>query len=161
MRTAVENEVADHFKEDVSADWNLTAGIGIDRGTLLVRRLGLRGSKLNEVWAGKPVNVAAKLSSLAEANQIVVPDRVFKLYDGASTLRKRALLWSCGCNGDDGRGRGLDCPAGETSYLWEKKYNTHKPSLDFETMHSLKSNWCAVHGPEFCEALVTNKRPGK
>jgi hypothetical protein len=38
----------------------LKTGIGMDYGTLLVRRLGLRGTRQNEVWAGKPANMAAK-----------------------------------------------------------------------------------------------------
>ena len=37
-----------------------------------MRRLGLKGAKQNEVWAGMPVNVAAKLSSVAGPNQVVV-----------------------------------------------------------------------------------------
>ena len=116
-RTQIERDVANRFEEITSTDWELTAGIGIDRGTLLVRRLGLRGAKENEVWAGKPVNMAAKLSSASESNQVVVSDRVYSLYEGASQLRQRALLWSCGCNGD-GCGDGLDAPIGETNELW-------------------------------------------
>ena len=84
MRTLVERDVAPRFKRDTNSNWKLTAGIGIDRGTLLVRRLGLRGTKQNEVWAGKPVNTAAKLSSVASSNQIVVSDRVFRQYENAS-----------------------------------------------------------------------------
>ena len=44
----------------------------------LVRRLGLRGTKQNEVWAGKPVNMASKLSSLAGPNEVVASARVFR-----------------------------------------------------------------------------------
>ena len=43
------------------------------------------------MWAGKPVNMAAKLSSLAEANEMAVSDRVFAVYEHASRLRQRAL----------------------------------------------------------------------
>ena len=51
MRTEVEREVAVRFDKHSSTDWELTAGVGIDHGTLLVRRLGLRRAKQNEVWA--------------------------------------------------------------------------------------------------------------
>ena len=53
MRTVVEREVAGRFNRDTKVEWNLAAGFGIDQGTLLVRRLGLRGTKQNEVWAGR------------------------------------------------------------------------------------------------------------
>ena len=45
MRTQVEKAVAVKFKRDASVQWGLKAGIGIDQGTLLVRWLGLRGTK--------------------------------------------------------------------------------------------------------------------
>ena len=57
--------MAVRFNKDASVKWKLEAGVGIDQGMLLVRQLGLKGTKRNEVWAGKPVNMAAKLSSVA------------------------------------------------------------------------------------------------
>ena len=45
MRTQVEKAVAVKFKKDASVQWDLKAGIGIDQGTLLVRRLGTEGSQ--------------------------------------------------------------------------------------------------------------------
>ena len=158
MRTKVEREVAVRFEKETSTDWKLTAGVGIDNGTLLVRRLGLRGTKQNEVWAGKPVNMASKLSSLAGPNQVIVSDRVFKQYEGASKLRRRSLLWTCGCDGCI-EGSGLDAPAGETTYLWEEETVSEDVGLDFENFHRLKSKWCETHGSEFCEAIITGKRP--
>ena len=155
MKTLVKRDVAIRFQEDTDADWDLTAGIGIDQGTLLVRRLGLRGTKQNEVWAGKPVNIAAKLSSLASPNELIVSDRMFGLYQNASELRQRALIWSCGCNGGK-RGAGLDMPIGQTTYLWEKETTPDDLGLDFDNLHRLKSCWCPIHGSEFCEAIVNN-----
>ena len=52
MKTQVETVVAERFRRDVRANWELRAGIGVDRGKLLVRQLGLRGTDMNEVWAG-------------------------------------------------------------------------------------------------------------
>ena len=159
MRTQVEREVAVRFRKDTSTDWELEAGVGIDEGTLLVRRLGLRGTKQNEVWAGKPVNMAAKLSSMAEPNEIAVPDRVFRKYEAASKLRQRALIWSCGCNGEV-EGGGLDVPIGETPNLWSKELVDEDLGLDFEYLYRLSSPWCETHGPEFCEVTVTGEEPG-
>ena len=158
MKTLVAQQVADKFDQDTSTDWKLTAGIGIDRGTLLVRRLGLRGTKQNEVWAGKPLNMAAKLSSVADSNQLAVSDRVFDAYNRASQLRRRALIWSCGCEGDT-QGGGLALLSGETPKLWDKLPAPENMGLDFESFYRLKSQWCAIHGSEFCEAVVTGKPP--
>ena len=99
MRTLVEDEVSHQFRKDASSNWQLTAGIGMDHGTVLVRQLGLRGMGLNEVWADEPVSVSAKLSSLADTNQIVVSDRLFNRFKQFSPVRRQALLTSCGCTG--------------------------------------------------------------
>ena len=159
MRTVVEREVVKRFEEDTTVDWKLCAGIGMDCGTLLVRRLGLWGTtKQNEVWAGASVNVAAKLSSLAGSNQVVVSERIFTQFNKAAKLRRRALLWSCGCNGD-GQGAGFDADEGETSCLWEEAERPDGLGLNFDRIFTLKSKWCDTHGAEFCEAIVTGKRP--
>ena len=158
MRTQVEKAVAIRFKRDASNEWDLTAGIGVDRGTVLVRRLGLRGTKQNEVWVGKPVNVAAKLSSVAGPNQVVVSDRVFNGYEGTGELRRRALIWFCGCPRGN-RGAGLVVAEGETSNLWAKRTAPKNLGLDFTSVHKRNSGWCEKHGAEFCEAILTGKRP--
>ena len=160
MKTQVQREVAPRFARDTSTDWKLTAGIGIDHGTLLVRRLGLRRTKQNEVWAGKPVNMAAKLSSVAGPDQMAVADRVFRQYEAASRLRRRALIWSCGCDGYV-QGDGLDVPSGETPNLWVKKLTPVDLGLDFEHHYKLSSEWCVIHGSEFCETIVTGRRPSR
>ena len=157
-RTQVEFDIAERFKKDTSADWELTAGVGIDRGTLLVRRLGLRGAKQNEVWAGKPVNMAAKLSSVADSNQVVVSERVFSQYRRASRIRRRALLWTCGCC-EDVQGDGLNVPIGETKCLWTQEPAPAGMGLDFDQIYRLESEWCRVHGAEFCETIVTGRKP--
>ena len=158
MRTLTEQEVAVRYADDASSSWKLTAGIGIDHGALLVRRLGLRGTKANEVWAGKAVNTASKLSSLAGPNQVVVSKRVFAQYERASELRRRALLWSCGCRRRSNRG-GLAVAAGQTSLLWEGMKVPRNMGLDFDQAYRLKSAWCPAHGAELCEAVVTGRRP--
>ena len=157
MKTYIEGKLAKQLKRENRVDWELSAGIGIDKGRLLVRRLGLRRVEQNEVWAGTPVNVAAKLSSIAEPDQVVVSERVFNDFNGAPKLRRRAIIWSCGCN-STGRGRGLDVGAGKTSCLWTKDDAPDNIGLDFEHLYRLNSAWCITHGSEFCEAIVTGKR---
>lgn len=160
MRTLVENEVSPKFRRDASSNQSLTAGIGIDRGTLLVRRLGLRGTKENEVWAGKPLNMAAKLSSLSSGNQVIVSDRMFARYENFSELRQRALLYSCGCDGSV-VGGGLGAAIGTTRYLWERQQVPQNLGFDFTNLHRLKTKWCGRHGAEFCDALGTRQQRGR
>ena len=157
-KTVVDGELQDRFDPYQPDDWELEAGFGMDRGRLLVRQLGLRSEKLNEVWAGKPVNIASKLSSVAKGDQLVVSPRAFDALNAASTLRKRAALWTCGCH-DGLLGAGLDAGAGQTESLWTEEAAPTGLGLDFETIHRLNSHWCGTHGPEFCEAVVTGKRP--
>ena len=160
MKTQMEREIAARFRKDTSSRRRLAAGIGIDRGTLLVRRLGLRGTRMNEVWAGTPVNVAAKLSSVAGRNQVVMSERAFDEFARGPRLRRRALLRSCGCDGSV-RGRGLDLPLGEARNLWTKERAPGRLGLNFDSIHRLTKSWCPTHGPDFCEAMVTGKRAGR
>ena len=157
MRTQVEREVNARFQKSTSSNWRLAVGIGMDRGTLLVRRLGLRGSKTNEVWAGTPVNMAAKLSSVAGPNQVVMSERLLLECDKGSKLRRRALMWSCGCKGS-ARGRGLDTLTDNAERLWQRVSAPATLGLDFQHMHRLRKPWCRIHGSQFCEVLVSGKR---
>lgn len=158
MKTVVKRDLKGRFKAYRPDGWEFQAGFGMDRGGLLVRQLGLRSEKLNEVWAGKPVNVASKLSSLAAGDQLVASPRVFDALSRGSNLHRRAALWSCGCHGEV-LGPGLDVGTDETESLWENVPAPVGLGLDFETAYRLTSLWCVTHGPEFCEALVTGKRP--
>ena len=67
--------VADRLRQYDSGQWEMAAGIGVDRGKLLVRQLEIRGTGMNEVWAGTPVNTVAKLSGVAGLNEVAVSDR--------------------------------------------------------------------------------------
>lgn len=160
MRTLVEDVVAPQLRKDASSNWKLTAGIGVDQGTVLVRRLGLNATGQNEVWTGTPVNVAAKLSSLAEANQIVVSDRVFTRYKIFSKLRQQVLLMSCGCTASR-QGAGLAVQAGQRVNLWRRKAVPQDSELDIRHTHQRKDKWCDIHGAGFCEALITGQTPGR
>jgi class 3 adenylate cyclase len=115
--------------------------IGIDQKTVLVRKVGLkrkngRSDRQNEVWAGKPVNMAAKLASIGSHNQLFISDRYYeKLYD-------EMARYSCGC------------PNGYKKLLWQEVDVTDKKLFDFEKAYYLESNWCETHGKEYFEALL-------
>lgn len=116
------------------------AHIGIDQKTVLVRKIGLkthadRSDRQNEVWAGKPVNMASKLAAMGESGELRVSDRYFK------NITDRHVRKSCGCNG-------------ESIDLWEEVDVSEDPKFDFDKAYLLKSLWCGVHGKEFYENIV-------
>ena len=158
MKTQMERVVEPKFRKDASEQRGLKVGIGMDRGTLLVRRLGLKGTRQNEVWAGNPVNMAAKLSSVAGNNHIVVSDRVYAAYRSAPKSRQRALLRSCGCAVGK-QNVGLALPEGEATNLWGKIGVPKNLGLDFQHGYRRKAPWCGKHGDEFCDAVVSGRKP--
>ena len=124
---------------------NIGNHIGIDSKGVLVRRIGLRrridgNDRENEVWAGKPVNMAARLASEAGDSEILVSSRFHALL-----TRSHAVL-SCGCSG----GR----PGGARSELWTERAVSASLGCDFDVIKVLGSTWCGVHGAEYCEALL-------
>jgi class 3 adenylate cyclase len=118
--------------------------IGVDAGTLLAKRVGVRGEHNEPVWAGKPVNYATKCAQAAERHELIVTDRFFKLVGDNDYVR-----YSCGCAGGE--------VANDPSPLWRE--------TDVETLgdHSScktfpqASSWCVRHGDAFCAAIETGK----
>ena len=90
---------------------------------------------------------------------MVVSDRVFSLYERGSRLRRRALIWSCGCSGGT-PSAGLDIPIRSTECLWHEDLAPDGLGLDFAGIRRLNTLWCRTHGAEFCEAIVTGRRAG-
>ena len=61
-----------------------------------MRRVEGMFDRHNEVWAGKPVNMAAKLASTATSDQLIASERFY------SGIRKdRRATHSCGCSGGE------------------------------------------------------------
>lgn len=115
--------------------------IGIDQKTILVRKIGLkmvndRTDRQNEVWAGKTVNMAAKLASFADS-ALMASDRFYE------NLTDWKATHSCGCGAN-----------GTAQPLWEEVDVTDNELFDFDTAHRLGSVWCKTHGKEYCEDLL-------
>lgn len=118
---------------------------GIDRKTVLVRRLGLKivdGNmhRQNEVWAGKPINMAAKLASRSRGGEIWVSKRFHACLWGENALM------TCGCSGGE--------YTGERSALWGEVSVKEDDRFDFEAACVLKSDWCERHGKAFCRSII-------
>jgi class 3 adenylate cyclase len=136
--------VHEHFTPKVKklTGQDIGGHFGIDQKTVLVRRLGLkchqdRTDRQNEVWAGKPVNMAAKLASRSTGDQLWVSDRFFR------NLKDERATHSCGC------------PDGDKTELWQKIDVSADGRFDFITAYSLSSNWCKKHGRSFCAGLAS------
>ncbi|MFA0630351.1 adenylate/guanylate cyclase domain-containing protein [Vibrio sp. 10N.222.49.A3] len=134
--------VNDVFTQKVTNKTKVNTGvhIGIDQGTLLVSKIGLRrsasrGDMHNEVWAGKAVNMAAKLSGLSKDDEIHVSDRFYK------NLTAIEAKYSCSCSAPQ--------------LLWEKIDVSHDKRFSFKSAHVLKSAWCKKHGAEYLQKMLT------
>lgn len=125
------------------------AHIGIDQKTVLVRRLGKkrvdgRTDRQNEVWAGKPVNMASKLASRASTNQIWVSDRYYE------KLKDSLVRMSCGCK--------EGTYTGEKVNLWKEVEVSDIGLFDFPKVYCLESIWCQNHGREFMDRIISLDR---
>lgn len=129
------------FVKKMGNDPELGSHLGIDQKTVLVRRIGLkryggRTDRQNEVWAGRPINMAAKLASMSDDGELLVSDRFFK------NIQHELAVKSCGC------------PHGEKVDLWTEIDLTTEKRFDFDTAYRLGSNWCGTHGREYCENIL-------
>ncbi len=123
--------------------------IGIDQRTVLVRKIGLRRTggrtdRQNEVWAGKPVNMASKLAAKGGDGELWVSDRYYRNIDNELTR------WSCGCE------NGVE--TGKKGLLWTERDLTadakDSAMFDFDTAWVLQSFWCPIHGEEFFNQIL-------
>jgi class 3 adenylate cyclase len=133
----------------------LDAHMGIHRGNLLVRKVGLerRGGspRQNEVWAGGTVSTTAKLASLAHENRLIVSMPYYL------ELTDKRATHSCGCGTD---AAGYPTMAGDPRHLWgELDLSTLPddkpvPTVPENKVMVLKSSWCERHGAEFAAGLL-------
>ncbi len=120
--------------------------MGIDQKLVLVKKLGLkryadRSDRQNEVWAGKPVNMAAKLASKSADGEMLVSERFY------NSITNDYARFSCGCqNGQQ---------TSTKTHLWSPVDLSGDSKYDFQTAYCLKSHWCPTHGNEYCEKLLT------
>ena len=107
----------------------------------MVRKIGLkrkdgRTDRQNEVWAGKPVNMASKLASKTTNTELFVSDRFYKL------ITHDMVRYSCGC------------PENKKNTLWTEVDLTNEDKFDFNKAYKLTSIWCKTHGKQYCEDIL-------
>jgi len=137
FKTFVEKYLKKFVKNSIT-DWEIESKIGITKGIVLVKRVGERNTKDKKynwaVWAGKPVNVSAKLSDVSKGDTVLTTDDVFQDFSRPIELYNYLIL-SCGC------------PNNEKVNLWKEK-----PELEEKfsaKIWELKSKWCDTHGEEY------------
>jgi class 3 adenylate cyclase len=118
--------------------------IGVASGPVLAKRVGLeRHLELQEpVWAGRAVNFAAKAAQQQDdPDHIVVTASVWDAIGDNDYL-----AFSCGCENGE--------PGGSPTSLWEN-IEIDKIPTDEKYGQILASTWCAIHGEEFCNAVLS------
>lgn len=120
--------------------------IGLDTKTVLVKQIGIkdhdsRDSRKNEVWAGKPINMAAKLAAMSKDDELWCSERFYNLVKDSDLV-----TMSCGCSGGE--------ETGVKSMLWTEKNVSQENKFDFDKAYILKSQWCKIHGKEWCEGII-------
>lgn len=141
FKTFAHEEFCPKVNEELGIE--IGSHIGVDQKTVLVKKIGLmryedRTDRQNEVWAGKPVNMAAKLASISQNNELIVSDRYY------SNIQDKLVTHSCGCGSEDG----------QPNLLWSEVDLAEDERFDFDLGYRLGSIWCSKHGSEYCEAIL-------
>lgn len=137
--------LAEQFGIDAPALADTGLKVGVADGTLLAKRIGVRGDHNEPVWAGKPVNYATKCAQAADRHGIVITDRVFERLEDNDYV-----IYSCGCVG--GQEPELIAP------LWS---NTSVPTLGGDSSCKVfpqATAWCEKHGDDFCSHIVAGDK---
>jgi hypothetical protein len=118
--------------------------VGVASGRVLVKRVGTprNVSEQEPVWAGKPVNYAAKAAQQAERHELIVAGSVWDQIENNDYL-----TITCPCSG------------GPSAKLWVDITIDKVPEKDRERYgRRLTSPWCPKHGPEFAAAIMAGQR---
>ncbi|MEJ1179598.1 MULTISPECIES: hypothetical protein [unclassified Pseudarthrobacter] len=137
---------SDDFESQLKAKWPEAPStgfkVGIASGPILAKRVGLtRHLDMQEpVWAGRPVNYAAKAAQQTEPGKTLVTGSVWDAVAGNDYL-----VFSCGCNGE--------VQGGAPSLLWEEQTLDKIPDAE-KFGQALKSGWCINHREEYSNAIL-------
>ncbi len=118
--------------------------VGVASSRLLAKRVGTPRNPAQQepVWAGKAVNYAAKAAQGADRHLMVVTGSIWDVVE-----KNDYLAVSCPC----GYGPSLD--------IWSDTEIARLPEGDPEAQgRLLTACWCAVHGEEYCTAVLAGQR---
>ena len=131
----LETEVAEKWPDAPRTGFK----VGVAASPILVKRIGLRREeRFEEVWAGKAVNYATKAAQTADRGELVVSGFVWDVLEANDYI-----AYTCGCGG------------GPSASLWEDVAIKGLPEGEPDQFgKKLTSQWCLVHGEEFCNAIL-------
>jgi class 3 adenylate cyclase len=138
------------FTEQLGSKWpdapSTGFKVGIASGPILAKRVGVaRQLDLQEpVWAGRPVNYAAKSAQQSAAEEILVTGSVWDAISGNDYLS-----FSCGCV--DGVER-----SAPPTLLWAP-FTIDKIPDEERFGQRLTSKWCPRHGNDFANAILSGQ----
>lgn len=120
--------------------------VGVASGRVLVKLVGtLRTPDQQEpVWAGKPVNYAAKCAQQVDRHQVLITGPVWEAIKGIDFL-----AFTCGCSGS--------VPGTPDDSLWIEQRVEKLPD-DEPAGRLLKAAWCQTHGEPFMAAILAGER---
>lgn len=125
--------------------------VGIASGRVLVKKVGTPRNPAEQepIWAGKPVNYAAKAAQQASRGELIVTASVWAQIEDNDFL-------TIACNHDADKQDIEGTPAAE---LWEdveiKKFRTDSPE---RRGRLLTSTWCEACGPGFVKSILAGKK---
>lgn len=117
--------------------------VGIACGRVLVKQLGTPRNvdEQEAVWAGKPVNYAAKAAQSADRHQVVVTGSVWDHFE-----KNDYVAYSCGCQSEP------------SATLWDD-FTIERLRDDNEKYgRILEAPWCVTCGPAFCDAIRSGQK---
>lgn len=116
--------------------------IGVAMSDLLVKRVGrARSPHWALVWPGKALNHATKAAQDADAHELIVTGSVWD-----AIAENEYLTFSCACGGIP------------SDTLWkDHEISRLREDEPDRTGRLLTSSWCAVHGAEFCTAVLAGE----
>lgn len=139
MKTFVELRLMPKLKAKLDDMPETGLKVGIASGSIFVKKVGVRGDR-EPIWAGKPVNWAAKCAQTAGAHELIVTGSV---WDKLGT--NDYVTHSCHSD------------SGVPTPLWEEVEVERLPEGK-RTCQKLRSCWCTEHGSDFCDAVVAGRR---
>ncbi|WP_297455394.1 adenylate/guanylate cyclase domain-containing protein [Persephonella sp.] len=139
FKTFQEEYVREKFKNKYGV--NLSFGIGISKGDLLVKLIGQRGDDKFFVWAGNAINNAALISKnvkrFSNKTVIGIDENIYNVLNQEKF--KNYLVISCGCL------------KGENISPWKKYYTKKKSNFKY---YKIESDWCKKHGEKHINAVL-------
>lgn len=137
--------MVDRFEKKWTSQPETGFRVGIGASPILVKKIGIprHPDKQRPVWAGRAVNYASKAGSAADRHELVVTGTIWDRIENNDYL-----TLTC------------DCGTGPSDALWENVTieRLRKGDEADAAGRLLTSDWCAVHGEEFCEAILSGAK---